>query len=68
MTGRTTAAPALPVFGCLSPRQQMAMDCALCGARLGCSGRVLGDVRFRGFVFRLWACAPACAPYARGQQ
>ncbi len=58
--------PALPEFTGLRPHQQMAMDCALCNRRLGASGRVLGDVRHRGRLFRLWACAPACPNPAEG--
>ncbi|MGW0829513.1 hypothetical protein [Streptomyces prunicolor] len=44
----------------LRPRQQMAMDCVLCNTRLGITGRVLGDVRHHGRLFRLWACNPPC--------
>ncbi len=55
------AAPSpLPELARLRPRQQMAMDCALCARRLGASGRRLGEVRHRGFLFQLWACAPQC--------
>ncbi|MER7999589.1 hypothetical protein [Streptomyces sp. NPDC095613] len=46
----------------LTPRQQMAIDCARCGRELGARGRVLGEVRYGGFPFKLWACAPACPP------
>ncbi|WP_155057465.1 hypothetical protein [Streptomyces blattellae] len=52
--------PPLPKFTDLNARQQMAMECALCSAYLGASGRVLGDVRHRGRLFRLWACAHTC--------
>lgn len=55
-----TASPPLPHVAHLSPRQQMAMDCALCAHRLGASGRVLGEVRHRALPFRLWACIPDC--------
>ncbi|MEU0075067.1 hypothetical protein ABZ027_36870 [Streptomyces sp. NPDC006332] len=55
-----TASPPLPHVGHLSPRQQMAMDCALCARRLGARGRVLGDVRHRGLPFQLWVCIPDC--------
>lgn len=56
--------PPLPDVASLRPRQQMAMDCALCARPLGASGRVLGEVRHRGLPFRLWACAPACTLHA----
>ena len=59
MTAQQTAAP-LPEFTSLRPRQQMAMDCALCNTRSGITGRVLGQVRHRGRPFRLWARNPAC--------
>ena len=50
----------LPDIGRLRPRQQMAMECAHCARYLGASGRVLGDVRHLGLLFRLWVCAPDC--------
>ncbi|MEU2743199.1 hypothetical protein ABZ656_50120 [Streptomyces sp. NPDC007095] len=50
----------LPPFDQLSPRQQSAIDCVLCTRRLGMNGRVLGEARHRGFVFRLWGCTPGC--------
>ncbi|KPI21866.1 hypothetical protein OK074_7295 [Actinobacteria bacterium OK074] len=49
------------LFPRLLPRQQMGIDCVLCARRLGTTGRVLGDVRYLGCLFRLWACAPGCA-------
>jgi hypothetical protein len=67
MTAQDTAVP-LPEFTSLRPCQQMAMDCALCSSRSGASGRVLGDVRHRGRLFRLWACAPVYAPRPQGPQ
>ncbi|MBL1081629.1 hypothetical protein JK359_06490 [Streptomyces actinomycinicus] len=54
----------LPDVGRLLPRQQMAIDCALCARPLGGSGRVLGEVRHRGLLFRLWVCAAGCRPTA----
>lgn len=50
----------LPDVAVLRPRQQMAIECALCARPLGTSGRVLGEVRHRGLPFRLWACATGC--------
>ncbi|WP_405795691.1 hypothetical protein [Streptomyces sp. NBC_01506] len=50
----------LPDPARLTPRQQMAIDCVRCERRLGARGRVLGETRHRGFVFRLWVCAPRC--------
>jgi len=50
----------LPDVASLRPRQQMAMECARCARYLGASGRVLGDVRHLGLLFRLWVCAPNC--------
>ncbi|MGW0712544.1 hypothetical protein ACWD4G_42555 [Streptomyces sp. NPDC002643] len=47
----------------LRPRQQMGMDCALCGRPLGMHGRVLGEAKHLGFSFQLWTCAPACLPF-----
>ncbi|WP_329218295.1 hypothetical protein OG352_18660 [Streptomyces sp. NBC_01485] len=52
--------PPLPDIARLRPRQQMAMDCALCARPLGASGRVLGEVRHWGLPFRLWVCNPDC--------
>ncbi|MEU9337812.1 hypothetical protein AB0D49_32390 [Streptomyces sp. NPDC048290] len=57
------AASVLPRLDRLSPRQQMAMDCARCSRRLGMDGRVWGEVRHRGRPFLLWVCAPQCAPH-----
>jgi hypothetical protein len=39
-----TAPQTLPDLARLRPRQQMAMDCALCARRLGASGRQLGEI------------------------
>ena len=47
----------LPDVARLQPRQQMAMDCAVCARPLGGRGQVLGDVLHRGFLFRLWICS-----------
>ncbi|MFB9462016.1 hypothetical protein [Streptomyces cinereospinus] len=58
--------PVLPDIARLRPRQQMAMDCARCGRPLGAGGRVWGDTRHRGLLFRLWVCAPNCRPRAPG--
>jgi hypothetical protein len=58
-TPATVSLP-LPHVASLRPRQQMAMDCALCARRLGANGRVLGEVCHRGLLFRLWACIPDC--------
>lgn len=66
MSAPATATPLLPDIAFLRPRQQMAMDCAHCGRRLGASGRVLGDVRHRGLLFRLWVCGPDCRSPAPG--
>ncbi|MBC9730345.1 hypothetical protein [Streptomyces sp. TRM68367] len=60
MSAPTAATMPLPAVGSLRPRQQMAMECALCARYLGASGRVLGDVRHRGRPFRLWGCDPGC--------
>ncbi|MFD9132910.1 hypothetical protein ACFVZA_10830 [Streptomyces bottropensis] len=68
MTVQPTAAPPLPDVARLRPRQQTAMDCALCNVHLGASGRVLGDTLHHGRPFRLWACAPVCTLRARGPQ
>ncbi|BCM68730.1 MULTISPECIES: hypothetical protein [Streptomyces] len=54
------AQPSLPDVARLRPRQQMAMECALCARPLGGSGRVLGEVRHRGLLFRLWVCLRDC--------
>ncbi|MEU0384261.1 hypothetical protein [Streptomyces chartreusis] len=51
----------LPRVDQLSPRQQMAIDCACCSRRLGTTGRVWGEARHRGRLFRLWICE-SCAP------
>ena len=58
MTTPATASPPLPHVAHLRPRQQMAMDCALCARPLRASGRVLGEARHQGLPFRLWACIP----------
>lgn len=50
----------LPRVDQLSPRQQMAIDYARCARQLGLAGRVWGDARHRGRLFRLWICPP-CA-------
>ena len=60
MSTPATLTQSLPDITRLRPRQQMAMDCAFCARRLGASGRVLGDVCHRGFLFRLWVCIPDC--------
>lgn len=52
----------LPRIDELSPRQQMAVCCARCARRLGTAGRVWGEARHRGLLFRLWICAPECLP------
>lgn len=52
--------PGIPDVARLRPRQQMAMECARCAWYLGASGEVLGDVRHRGLLFRLWVCGAAC--------
>lgn len=54
------AYPPLPDLARLRPRQQMAMDCALCARPLGASGRRLGEVSHQGLPFQLWGCAPDC--------
>jgi len=59
MTLATAHLP-LPHVAHLRPRQQIAIDCALCARRLGTSGRRLGEVRHRGLPFQLWACIPDC--------
>jgi hypothetical protein len=64
MSGQT--AVGLPHVDRLSPRQQMAISCARCARRLGMSGRVWGEARYRGRLFRLWICTPDCAPPALG--
>ncbi len=63
--GRRVSTPAavtqpLPDVARLRPRQQMAMECARCARYLGASGEMLGDVRYRGLLFRLWICGPTC--------
>ncbi|MEV7091063.1 hypothetical protein AB0O07_35260 [Streptomyces sp. NPDC093085] len=60
------ASPSLPDLTRLRPRQQMAIDCARCARHLGMSGQVLGDVRYRGLLFRLWICENGCHPNPRG--
>ena len=50
----------IPDVARLRPRQQMAMECARCARYLGANGEVLGEVRLRGLLFRLWVCGPAC--------
>ncbi len=59
-----TATPVaeLPRVDQLSPRQQMAIDCARCARRLGMAGRVWGEARHRGRLFRLWICDPCAHP------
>lgn len=54
----------LPRLTLLTPRQQMAIDSACCASRLGMHGRVLDEVRYQGFAFRLRVCVPQCAPRA----
>ncbi|MBL1105563.1 hypothetical protein JK361_13360 [Streptomyces sp. 5-8] len=54
------AHPHLPDVARLGPRQQMALDCAVCARPLGASGRVLCELRHRGLLFRLWVCTPGC--------
>lgn len=60
MSTLATAPSPLPDLARLRPRQQMAMDCALCARPLGASGRRLGEIRHWGLPFQLWACAPSC--------
>ncbi|MET9446150.1 hypothetical protein [Streptomyces cinerochromogenes] len=60
MKSPDTASPSLPDVARLRPRQQMAMECALCARPLGASGRVLGEVRHRGQLFQLWVCLLGC--------
>mgnify|MGYP001042175087 CR=1 FL=1 len=67
MTAPAANAPKLPDVATLRPRQQMAMECALCGRYLGAAGRVLGDVRHRDRPFQLWACATGCGPQTGAQ-
>ncbi|WP_147472651.1 hypothetical protein [Streptomyces triticirhizae] len=64
MTEQTTES--LPEIARLQPRQQMAMDCARCARPLGAGGRIWGETRHRGHLFRLWVCAPHCPPRAPG--
>lgn len=54
------ATPPVPDVVRLRPHQQMAMECARCTRYLGVSGEILGDVRHRGLLFRLWVCGPTC--------
>lgn len=56
----------LPTIDQLSPRQQMAINCARCARHLGMSGRVWGEVRHLGLLFRLWVCAPNCSTPVAG--
>ncbi|MEU3826077.1 hypothetical protein GT045_33860 [Streptomyces sp. SID486] len=60
MNSSVTVHTLLPDVARLRPRQQMAIDCALCARPLGTSGRVLGEVRHRGLLFRLWVCFLGC--------
>ncbi|MFF9086610.1 hypothetical protein ACF1BE_09415 [Streptomyces sp. NPDC014991] len=64
MNSSVTLLPSFPDVAQLLPRQQMAMDCAVCACPLGASGRVLAEVRHRGLPFRLWVCGNGC-PVAR---
>ncbi|MEF9903036.1 hypothetical protein [Streptomyces sp. P9-A2] len=59
MSGRPVTG--LPRIDLLTPRQQMAMNCARCAQHLGMSGRVWGEVRHQGLLFRLWICVPDCS-------
>ncbi len=60
MSTSAAVTPPLPDVARLRPRQQMAMECARCARYLGANGEVLGDVRYRGLLFRLWVCGPTC--------
>ncbi len=60
------ATATLPRVERLTPRQQMAVDCARCARRLGMAGQVWGEVRHRGLLFRLWICEPECPPSLAG--
>ncbi|MEU6590331.1 hypothetical protein ABZ923_14120 [Streptomyces sp. NPDC046881] len=60
MNTLVSAPPLLPDVARLRPRQQMGIECADCGLPLGPSGRVLGEVRYRGLPFRLWVCPTGC--------
>ena len=60
MSTPVAVTPPLPDVARLRPRQQMAMECARCAWYLGASREVLGDVRHRGLLFRLWVCGPTC--------
>ncbi|AYN38932.1 hypothetical protein D9753_08390 [Streptomyces dangxiongensis] len=60
MNSSVTVLPPLPDVARLLPRQQMAMDCAVCARPLGASGRVLAEVRHLGLPFRLWVCVRGC--------
>ncbi|WP_432028422.1 hypothetical protein [Streptomyces sp. 1222.5] len=50
----------LPDVSRLLPRQQMAIDCAVCARPLGANGQVMGDVLHLGFLYRLWVCMRGC--------
>ncbi|MDQ1018999.1 hypothetical protein QFZ43_005548 [Streptomyces afghaniensis] len=58
----------LPDFDQLSPRQQIAVDCARCARPLGMNGRKWGEIRHRGFPFVLWICGPGCAQAVHAPQ
>ncbi|MFB0615524.1 hypothetical protein [Streptomyces sp. AGS-58] len=60
MNSSVTALTSFPDIAQLLPRQQMAIDCAVCARPLGGSGRVLAEVRHRGLPFRLWVCVIGC--------
>lgn len=69
MSTPAAVTPPIPDVARLRPRQQMAMECARCARYLGANGEVLGDVRHRGLLFRLWVCGPACrSPTPRQQR
>jgi hypothetical protein len=53
-TPATASPPPLPHVALLCPRQQMAMDCALCARPLGASGRLQWDGQHAPF----YACEP----------
>lgn len=60
MKSLVTTLPPIPDVAWLRPRQQMAMECALCARTLGVNGKVLGEVRHRGLPFLLWVCTLGC--------